>query len=205
MKSLDANNYAPSKEVRATPSWAAIKPMTTTKWYQMFPYWNNLPEIDGLRCVTGCTTTAMAQMLNYWGKKTGKPAGTIAPIPAYQTQRGIQLEELPTTVFDWNLMVDNYTETTTAAQQAEVAKLCQYIACGLQTEFGTSVMGGSSSEPINVLPTLLNYFGFDNTVTMESRAFYLLADWNEMVYNELAHQRPVMMGASRTGGARLSC
>jgi hypothetical protein len=36
---------------------------------------------------------------------------------------------------------------------------------------------------------------------MESRAFYLLADWNEMVYNELAHQRPVMMGASRTGGA----
>ena len=201
MKSLDAKNYAPSKEVRATPSWAAIRPMTTTKWYQMFPYWNNLPEIDGLRCVTGCTTTAMAQMLNYWGKKTGKPAGTIAPIPAYQTQRGIQLEELPTTVFDWNLMVDNYAETTTAAQQAEVAKLCQYIACGLQTEFGTSVMGGSSSEPINVLPTLLNYFGFDNTVTMESRAFYLLADWNEMVYNELAHQRPVMMGASRTGGA----
>ena len=201
MKSLDAKNYAPLQEVRSTPSWSAIKPMTTTKWYQMAPFWNNLPEIDGLRCVTGCTTTAMAQMINYWGKKTGKPAGTIAPIPAYQTKRGIQLEELPTTVFDWSLMANNYVETTTDQQQAEVAKLFQYIACGLQTEFGTSPMGGSSGESTHVLPTLLNYFGFDNTITMESRATYLLADWNEMVYNELAHQRPVMMGADRTGSA----
>lgn len=200
MKSLDAKNYAPSKVVRATPSWAAIKPMTTTKWYQLAPFWNNLPEIEGIRCVTGCTTTAMAQMLNYWGKKTGKPVGTIAPIPAYKTERGLQLEELPTTVFDWNLMRDNYIETTTAEQQAEVAKLCQYLACGMQTEFGTSPMGGSIGESVNVISTLLNYFGFDKTVTMESRPLYLLNDWNEMIYNELANQRPVLMGGNRKEG-----
>lgn len=202
MKELDAKGYAAANvPLRAVETWKAINPMTSTKWYQLVPYWNNLPEIEGIRCVTGCTTTAMAQLLNYWGKKTGKPAGTIAPIPAYLTKRGIQLEELPTTTFDWKQMADNYTEVTTAEQQAEVAKLCQYIACGLQTEFGTFVMGGSSGESTHVIPTLLNYFGFDNTVTMESRALYLLADWNEMVYNELANQRPVLIGANHTGGA----
>lgn len=70
IKDLDAKGYAPSKIMRVTPTWPAINPMTSTKWYQLMPYNNNLPEIDGLPAMTGCVTTAVSQLINYWAKKT---------------------------------------------------------------------------------------------------------------------------------------
>ena len=48
IQDLDAKRYAPVRIMRATPTWPAIEPMTSTKWYQLMPYNNNLPEIDGL-------------------------------------------------------------------------------------------------------------------------------------------------------------
>ena len=200
IKDLDAKGYAPSKIMRATPTWPAINPMTSTKWYQLMPYNNNLPEIDGLPAMTGCVTTAVSQLINYWAKKTGQPAGATSVIPAYQTKSGVQIEELPITTFDWTEIIDDYSSGATAGQEAEVAKLFQYVACGLKVEFGTTVSGGSSGEEKNIIPALTEYFGFDQTATMENRTLYTLADWTEMIYNELSHQRPVLCGAVNGAG-----
>lgn len=200
IRELDAKGFAPARVVHDTPSWPAILPMTSTLWYQLMPYCNNLPMINGLPSVTGCSTTAVAQLINYWAKKTGQPAGTTSVIPAYQTKSGIQMEELPVTTFDWSKIIDDYASGATDEQEAEVAKLFLYVACALKVEFGTTVSGGSSDEDKNVIPALTGYFGFDQTATFEQRTRYSLADWTELVYNELSHQRPVLCGAGNGAG-----
>lgn len=200
MQELNAKGYAPTKIMRETSNWPSISPMTTTKWYQLTPYNNNLPEINGFTAATGCVSTAVAQLINYWGRKTGQPVGTTAVIPAYQTNLGIQMPELPITTFNWSSLIDNYNNGATAEQEAEVAKLFQYVVTGLKIELGTSLTGGSSGEDKNVIPLLNGYFGFDQTATSEKRDFYTLADWTEMIYNELSHQRPVLCGAGNGKG-----
>ena len=200
MQELNAKGYAPTKIMRGTSNWPAISPMTSTKWYQQTPYNNNLPEINGFPAVTGCVSTAVAQLINYWGRKTGQPVGTTAVIPAYQTYLGIQMPELPITTFNWSNLIDDYYNGATAEQEAEVAKLFQYVVTGLKIELGTSLTGGSSGEDKNVIPLLNGYFGFDQTATSEKRDFYTLADWTEMIYNELSHQRPVLCGAGNGNG-----
>jgi ribosomal protein S19 len=91
MKELDARGYAPVKTSRrAAEAWPAIKPMTMTKWFQGAPYNDLLPtdEVIG-HYLAGCMTIATAQLVNYWAQKTGEPAKTLKPIPAYTTDRGI--------------------------------------------------------------------------------------------------------------------
>jgi hypothetical protein len=43
----------------------AISPLITTKWNQDAPYNNMCPDHNGQKSVTGCTATAMAQVMNY--------------------------------------------------------------------------------------------------------------------------------------------
>lgn len=43
-----------------------VVPMLKTEWGQKYPYNNQAPIINGERCVTGCSTTAIAQVLNHY-------------------------------------------------------------------------------------------------------------------------------------------
>lgn len=43
-----------------------VAPMLNTEWGQQYPYNIQTPMIEGKRCATGCSTTAIAQVLNYY-------------------------------------------------------------------------------------------------------------------------------------------
>ena len=54
---------------RAAPYYGnvVVAPLVTTTWNQFTPYNNLCPKIDGENpTLTGCTATAMAQVMNYW-------------------------------------------------------------------------------------------------------------------------------------------
>ena len=198
MQEMDARGYAPVKSSRrATEAWPAIKPMTTTKWFQQAPYNDLLPsdEVTGHN-PAGCMTIATAQVVNYWAKKTGKPAKTLKPIPAYTTETyKMAIEELPVTDFDWTKMRNAYDETSAEADKAEVAKLIKYCAYANQSDFTPIVTGG---KIVAIPNTLIEYFGFDNTANVQMHDMFSHADWSLMIYNELKNQRPVIYGASMT-------
>ena len=60
---------------------SAVTPLLTTKWNQYSPYTNLCPMYnDERRCVTGCTATAMAQVMNYFEwPKTGNGSNSYNP------------------------------------------------------------------------------------------------------------------------------
>ena len=173
----------------------AISPMLSTDWSQEAPYSNKCPEVNGKACATGCLATAMAQVMNYhkW------PQDATTSIPGYTTYSNkIKMEQLPATTFDWANMRSNYRYNSgTDAQKDAVAELMLY--CGQATQMDYDPNGSGASE-MYLANAFVNYFGYDESAQTLYRETYITPDWEEMVYNELANDRPVLYCGQSTGG-----
>ena len=163
---------------------ASVSPLISTQWGQGTPYNNLLPTYNGQKCVTGCGATAMAQIMNYHGAPASCP-----DIPAYTTStHGIACPALPATTFNWSNMGSN----------DEVAKLMQYCAFALQADLDP---GGTSAYDNMIVAALTGYFGYGSGVQEAYHSTYGEADWDMLIYNEIANSRPVILiGQSPSAG-----
>ncbi|MDD6123035.1 MAG: C10 family peptidase [Bacteroidales bacterium] len=195
------NNRQRTMVIRAEGLAASVDPLLTTQWGQGEPY-NNLCPTDpthGGRSVTGCTATALAQILKYH-KYPAKGSDKVS----YSTPtHGLSISaDLSTFTFDWANMADNYSTTsTTSEQQAAVAKLM--YACGVACKMDYCSLGSGSSA----LPAIVEqYFGIDKACTAHEREYFTTNEWNEIVMTELNAHRPVLYsGASQEGGHAFVC
>lgn len=197
----------------------AVEPLITSKWYQKFPY--NLlcpmfdgtlkPEWDGKRGATGCTATAMAMLMKFheWPKTECKA------IPAYSYKYSyngvtdtIHYDALPPVAFDWDNMLDTYSENPSStadseASQYAVAQLMQYCAHALRTKFSPN---GSGAQSLFIQRALIEYFNYDKNMRYVNRSFYGIDEWEDMIYAELAEGRPVYYGGyTDDGGHSFVC
>lgn len=174
----------------------AIAPLLTTTWGQDAPYKNMCPidPTTGERSVVGCAATAMAQVIAYYKK----PARTTATIPAYTTEKlSIEIPAIEPTYIDWDNMLDNYSTTTTQAQDDAVATLMYLCGASIQMSY-TSVT--SSGRADDVPSALVKYFGFDDHIFIADRKKYTTKMWEDMVYDELNACRPVFYAGHSAGG-----
>lgn len=176
-------------------STVAIAPLLSTTWNQGKPYNNFCPEYSqGNRAVTGCVATAMAQVMKYhqW------PTAATTTIPGYTTATyGLSLSSLSATTFDWANMKDSYRNNNWTSTEANaVAKLMQYCGWSVQMDYGPS--SGSNSR--KVADALKNYFDYKATTQVVSRSLYTTAKWADLIYHELANDRPVVYGGQSSGG-----
>ncbi len=194
-----------------------IAPLLKTQWYQLEPYWNDVPPYDGANpdwkgqpSATGCVATAMAMLMNYhqW------PKDACTEIPAYDittahenVEKVWHIDALPSTTFDWDNMLDNYVTPEgiigTPEQQKAVAKLMRY--CGQSVQMIYSPMGSGSNRQA-VAEALVKYFGYQNTVQVSQRIYYSIDGWEDLIYSELANGRPVVYtGFSEDDGHTFVC
>ena len=182
-----------SEENEATLSRAGrtpIEPLLKTTWNQGAPYNNFCPE----GCPTGCVATAAAQVINYHKFPTAALEGEIsytASVLGEPTPLSVDLNGYK---FDWDNMLDNYPGATsgTQAQRDAVAKLMQIIGYGVQMNYDE--MSGAQTQLVRNL--VVERFGYDPSILYLSRECYTLADWEELLYNELAAKRPVLYDGS---------
>ncbi|MBR6202830.1 MAG: C10 family peptidase, partial [Bacteroidaceae bacterium] len=186
---------------------ASIAPMIETKWDQDNPYNLDCPDfLNGQKSVTGCVATAMAQVLYYDYQKEGFPAGTTKEIPAYQcaTNWGshVQVPSQPAITFDWVNMRTTYTgkEESTDASAKAVAALMARCGASVSMDYADVLNGGSSASMSSVAQALNDYFGYDRSVTYLRREFFTTAEWEGLIYAELAAGRPVLYGGQSSGG-----
>ena len=179
------------------PARSSIAPMVETRWDQGAPYYNNCPEYNEERTVTGCVATSMAQVI-YYHKK---PTAACSAIPGYTTRTlGIALSGLSATTFDWANMTNTYRSGDTGDAANAVAKLMQYCGTAVQMNYNIGSVGGSSAYNVSIAEALKTYFGYDGSLTYCQRQHYSYGDWVEMVYGELAQNRPVVLGGQSAGG-----
>ena len=191
---------APKVRVYAAerPARAAIAPLTTTHWNQNAPFNNDCPEMNGERSVTGCVATALAQVMKYhnWPAK-----GTSSH--SYTWNNQTLTVDYANTTYDWANMLNDYTSSATAAQNAAVATLM--YSCGVAVDMSYSPQE-SGAASFSVPAAMINYFGYDKGVHYVPRNCYGLYDWEDLVYTNLRDYGPVQYsGQSSDGGHSFVC
>lgn len=188
-KGLNKQRSAASGEMD-DPARQVIAPLITSVWNQGAPYNLQCFTTDNQQAVTGCVATALAQVMYYhkW------PQSATTAIPAYKTYNA-----LPATTFDWGNMQPTYTEygAESDAQKNAVATLNVYCGHAVEMNYGAYESGASTSDIPNALK---NYFGYANDATEIYRSDCTPAEWDELIYHELLHQRPVVYSASTWSG-----
>lgn len=187
---------------RAPEQHAAITPLIRTLWSQRGPYnLQNPPstQVTGLTSFpcTGCTATAMAQIMKYWAADFQTEA-----IPAYSytcTYKNkdytVNVDGLEPTTFDYSIIRDSYASNATDASAQEVAKLMAY--CGRAAKMKYKESSSSATCTGTVFST---YFGYNPNCTDEYANNYTAAEWDAMVYGELKSGRPVLMAGHKQSG-----
>ena len=188
---------------------APIGPLLNTTWNQDEPYNNYTPYYgvsNGIyvysttggtgysHCATGCVATAMAQVMKYhkW------PTEATAEIPSYKWKnKGSNLSKLTPTTFNWGKMLNSYDGIYEQDEADAVATLMKYCGYSVQMNYGKE----SSSNTDMVASALKAYFDYNSETTkFVSRSFYTYANWIELIYHELANDRPVVYGGQSSGG-----
>lgn len=160
-----------------------ITPLIQTHWNQDTPYNLKTPSNGKRRTATGCVATAMAQVFYYH-----KMDKTTTKIPAYTTgSHKFAMPELPATTFDWDKMRTTYQDEDSDEGAMEVAKLMLYCGQAVQMDYGYDASGawlqGGNIE---------RFFGFAPGITLLSRHECTVAQWDSLIYKEIAEGRPVI-------------
>ena len=174
----------------------SISPLVTTHWNQYAPYFNMTPINNGQHCLTGCVATAFAQVMKYheWPQE-----GTTA------------VEDLPSIVFDWSHMLNDYQGGRNASDpcndedeyQNAVAQLMLYCGKSVKAIYGT---GSTSADIANIPNAMKNYFGYKGNIVEIKHSNYSSSEWDDLIYNELYNGRPVIYsGKNVSSGHAFVC
>lgn len=166
------------KARRVNSKWENIAPMVLTKWDQGSPY-NALCPIDpddGKRCYTGCTTTAVAQIL-YYHQFPEVGRGYVS----YKWRDQTLSQDLSQIRFEWDKMKDKDNS------DSAIAKLMYSVAlvCGADFSSQSTPAGVGSQD-------LYKYFCYKNQIDYLSLEDTSLETFEATIYNELSEERPVL-------------
>ena len=171
---LEAYNHAVNSSVktRATvPTHADISPLIKTQWNQNTPYNKYCATESGETCPTGCVATAVAQIMYY--------------------------HKWPET-FNWDAMKTTYSSDDTGEAVDAVAKLMADVGEKVYMQYGSE---SSSAYDYDACEALRIQYGYAETTNYIERTCYTAKGWDEVIYNELAANRPVLYsGNSASSG-----
>ena len=188
--------FSPKKE-----SVIPVSPLIKSKWGQGSPFNLQCPlSSNGSKSVSGCVATAMAQILNYFGRPSLGQGGW----ERYTTRSTNTLQSMyyDTLTIDWTKIKDTYlyhydngkiqlAPESTDEENNEVAKLMH--ACGVSVFMDYDT--GSGAYPSDVPYALIKHFGYNPNIVCVRRECYSNEEWNAMIMEELNAHRPVIYGA----------
>ena len=130
----------------------AIIRLTTSTWNQEPLYNNMCPVLSGQRCVTGCVATAMAQILYYWKYPY------VGKLSKEYSWHGQTLSaNFANSYYNYDIMVDELTSSSTTAQINAVALLSYHCGISVDMDYDPEGSGAQSSD----VPTALRrYFKY---------------------------------------------
>ncbi len=184
---------------KTTPT--VVKPLLKTNWNQD-PYYNDLCPLDnGVKTVTGCVATAMAQAMKYWNYPT-TGTGSKTYTPGTLTQ---QSANFGTTTYNWSNMPNNLSSAN-----SDIAKLMYHCGVAVEMNYGTAASGGSSSYVNGSSPSaeyaLKNYFGYSSSLQFVSKSSYATdALWVNVLKNELISSRVIIYRGNSSSGTSGHC
>ena len=204
----------------STPPLPHVDPLMTTEWGQggcagalttrsQAHYNKYCPEDAGVsnfsglagRCPTGCTATAMAQIMKYWNH----PASGTGLTGQYEDghHHTIPNVDLSVWTYDWNNMPNALTRNSTATEEDEVAMLIYHCAIAMHSDFGPSETEAISASNIfieySAEKAFVNNFGYKSSLHSIYRSDYETQQWEAILIQELNANRPILYSGHEEG------
>ena len=202
----DASTSSPRKAKAQTAERNSIEPLIKTKWYQSYPYNSEIPgnESNRNRYYTGCVATSMAQVMKYWEHPKQGTGSHSYVINDHSGDSRSYEANFGATTYDWGNMIEKYSigsqEVNYTEEEAKaVGTLMYHAGVSVDMRYTTDQCW---AYPHAIPPALINYFGYDKSISNELRKYYSDEAWSDIIYNELNEHRPVLYGG---GGHSFIC
>lgn len=163
-----------------------IEPMLQTSWNQSAPYNNHCPEVNGQKTPTGCTATAMAQIMKFheW------PVTPTANVSWTNNITGkTETVYLKQRKYAWDKMLNHYRNGYTAEQADAVAQLMIDVGKAIGSTYALS---GTGSSNIYAAYALVNVFGYTPEITVVRRSEYTDEEYYAIIRENLEARQPLM-------------
>lgn len=195
------NSLESGQPISNTRNDITVGPLLTTTWDQG-QYYNTYCPADasgvGGHVYTGCVATAMAQIINYWQYPI-HGRGTHS----YNCNYGNQEINFASAQYDYTNMPDALNSNSTAEQVNAVATLMYHCGVAVNMDYGITE---SSSYDVEARAALINYFRFSPNLSYVQKANFSSAQWNSLLQENLAANRPLMYsGQGESGGHSFVC
>lgn len=164
------------------PKYNQVAPLMLTTWDQNNFYNAQCPADEngpGGHVYAGCVATAYGQIMKYYNYP---PQGSGSN-SYYDWDYGNISANFGNTQYQWTQMPNSLNTHNNAIAQL-------LFHCGVAVEMGYSVEGsGAGSE--EVVPALINYFGYSSAVNIKERDDYTETQWISMLKNNLNAGMPL--------------
>ena len=200
MRTLSSTTTRSMKVQRANSYPSSVEPLLTSRWSQNAPYNDKCRVVvkgKTYTCPTGCVATAFAQVLNYY-KYPVHGVGSYSYTVPYTTWGDIEYSaNFENSTYDWNNMLDDYSQGYTTVQADAVATLMHDCGIAVAMEYGTK----SSSAFLGSIETAIKRFFSFNYAKYSDRYNYSNDEWLDILYDELAHGRPILYDGFKKGSS----
>ena len=171
-----------------------ITPLLNCHFNQGKYYNEKCPIVNGEHCVTGCVATAMAQILYYYQW----PEQTTKTIPAYTSSGKIDMPAIPVTTIDWDNMLNEYINWKNYSEKQIDAISTLMLLCGTSVKMSYTLYG-SGAPTYAAARAFRMYFDYDDLTEIIDRGVNLDV-WEQMIYDELNNNRPVLYSGNPANG-----
>ena len=143
----------------AAASGKAVAPLLQTKWNQMEPYNAMLGKAGSTPYpYTGCVATAVAQIMKFHNWPVQGVGTHEYTVPYYQDHLQVDFQQ---SHYDWNNMINDYTQGSTEAQRNAVAKLMSDVGVAMNmgyTPWYSGAFGWQAKD------ALVKHFQYDAVI-----------------------------------------
>lgn len=164
------NNSVTTRNMEATmQSPDSVGPLLRVWWSQGSPFWNYTPRISGRQTVTGCTATAIAQVMYFW-KHPGRGQGSHSYTWNNQT-----LSANFDHPYYWDRMLPYYSSGYSSGQADAVARLMSDVGISIDMNYGLDGSGASVKKD-----ALVSFFKYSSDMSWKFRTN--VANWEAWFY-----------------------
>lgn len=168
-----------------------IAPLITTTWGQHSPYNYYCPTLNGKKLITGCVSTAVAQIMKYHEWPHHGQGECIAEIHNLDTLYSkVTLGE----EYHWEKMRDHYKHSS-RTKPNDVARLMRDVGHAVHMEY-TPVI--SSAYSTGALTALVEHFAYQPEARQVYRPQHSDEEWNHLISTELSAKRPIYYSTRST-------
>lgn len=163
-----------------------IEPMMKSTWGQNNPYNRKCPQINNQLPPTGCTATAVAQVMKFH-------AWPVTPLKAITWKSNItgssERIDLTKRTYKWNKMLNSYSGMYDQENADEVAQLMVDVGKAINSSYALAGTGSNNVEAVNAL---VNVFDYSSEARIYRRVEHTDETWMNVLRSNLEARQPIV-------------